>query len=194
MSDEHPVLLNSAGKEMPTAKGFDWEKFRNILLAISAVATPVIVGWLGSEYARATKEREVQGKFVELAITILQKPPSDDQANLRTWATAMLDKYSGMPFSNSARSDLISKVSISAEGVEIDGTIIDSDTHKGIAGAFVNGISAIGGGFGTSSSQNGDFRIPAPPKGNYACDGLKSGVSSSDKKRETLMVVPPVVS
>jgi hypothetical protein len=57
-----------------------------------------------NQYAHALKERELQGKFVELAVTILRDAPKGDSTrSLRSWATQVLDRYSGVPFDTARR-------------------------------------------------------------------------------------------
>jgi hypothetical protein len=47
-----------------------WEKAKNISVMISAVVIPVVVLVIGNSYTSAIKEREVQSKFVEMAVAI----------------------------------------------------------------------------------------------------------------------------
>jgi hypothetical protein len=85
-----------------------WEKFK----IVSAVFVPAAITLVGHWYTSAIAEQEVQAKFVELGVTILQAPPSESTANLRAWATSVLNRYSGVPLSSKARRDLIDSVPI----------------------------------------------------------------------------------
>ena len=92
----------------PTANKADpWEKLRTISSVIAAIVIPVAVAWVGNDFSKALKEREIQGKFVELAVQILREEPSKQAAGLRDWATEVLNKYSGVPFSAETKKALI---------------------------------------------------------------------------------------
>ncbi len=55
----------------------------------------------------------MEGRFVELAIDILRQKPTEQSQNLRDWATQVIDKYSGVTFSDSTKRDLIKSITIS---------------------------------------------------------------------------------
>lgn len=71
---------------------------------------PVVIVLVGHWYTSAIAEREVQAKFVELGVSILQAPPEKATKNLRTWATQVLNKYSGVPMNNETIKNLIDSV------------------------------------------------------------------------------------
>jgi len=87
-----------------------WEKIRIILPSISAILISVMGVWVGNNYTRAIKEREIQGKFVEIAVDILREPPQKEKWDLRTWATEIINRYSGVQLSESTKTDLIEKI------------------------------------------------------------------------------------
>ena len=90
----------------------NWDKLKIVSALIGTIIVPVVIGVVGNNYNRAIKERELQGKFVELSIQILQQPPSGENRNLRIWATNVIDSYSGISFGDSAKNDLIDKIQI----------------------------------------------------------------------------------
>jgi len=95
-----------------------WEKVKTLGTLISIVIIPVLLGVIGNQYTQAIKERDIQGKFVELAVSILNQPPSEASRNLRSWATQVIDKYSGVPLSDATKQDLIDNISITqVEGI-----------------------------------------------------------------------------
>jgi len=105
-----PYVL--AGGNMPepeshAGKTDPWEKLKAISSVIAAVVIPLAVAWVGNGFSTALKEREIQGKFVELAVQILREEPSKQAAGLRGWATEVLNKYSGVPFSAETKKALI---------------------------------------------------------------------------------------
>jgi hypothetical protein len=89
-----------------------FEGLKNLASAVAAVAVPIVVAVLGSYYTMAIKEREVSGKFVELAIQSLSKEPSKSEADagIRRWATTILDQNSGVQFDSTTRDDIIKRV------------------------------------------------------------------------------------
>jgi len=88
------------------------EGFKNFTSGLAAVAVPVVVVWLGSYYTAAVKDREVSAKFVELAVGILSKEPSKTEADvgIRTWATRVIDQYSGVSFDQKTRDDIVNRI------------------------------------------------------------------------------------
>lgn len=85
-----------------------WDKFK----ILSAVLVPAAIALVGHWYTSAISEREIQAKYVELGVSILQASPSKETANLRTWATEVLNRYSGVPINEATRKDLIENVPI----------------------------------------------------------------------------------
>jgi hypothetical protein len=83
-----------------------WEKIKIIITAL----IPVVIALVGHWYSQALKEREVQARFVELGVSILQTPPSEESKNLRQWAIKVLDKYSGIPMGNETTQELVNKI------------------------------------------------------------------------------------
>jgi hypothetical protein len=63
-----------------------------------------VVAYVGQKFSTAIKERELQGKFVELAVAILREPPAEQNKPLRAWATEVIDRYSGLPFTRQTTS------------------------------------------------------------------------------------------
>lgn len=91
---------------------------------IAAVGIPLALAIVGQSYSAAIKKREIQGRFVELAVTILSAEPAGDRDRaLRGWATRILDKFSGVPMGESAR-------------VELQDSIVLPSAQVGSAGAL----------------------------------------------------------
>lgn len=72
---------------------------------IAKLLLPLAIVWVGSYYSSAIKRREVEAKFVELAIGVLREVPDGegDEAPIRDWAVEILEKYSGVDVPESAR-------------------------------------------------------------------------------------------
>jgi len=89
-----------------------WERAKAISSVLSAVVIPVVILIVGNVFAEAIKEREVQGKFVELAVQILREEPTKQATGLREWGTEVLNRYSGVAFSAATRQALINSTSL----------------------------------------------------------------------------------
>ena len=100
-----------------------WEKLKAITGGVSAVIIPIVLLWVGNIYSAALKERELEGQFVALAVSILREAPTDESRNLRKWATDVINEYSGVGLPEEARQDLIDRVRLAASpGVVIPAT------------------------------------------------------------------------
>ena len=87
-------------------------RIKDVAIAISSVFSAVAIPVVGYWFSSALKNREIEGKFVELAVQILKAEPTDSQRNLREWAIAVINNYSGVPLSHEVSSDLINKIVI----------------------------------------------------------------------------------
>jgi hypothetical protein len=80
-----------------------WER---IASTVGVLLIPVVIAFVGSAYTQVVKEREVQGKFVELALEILREKPTEETKNLRKWAISVVDRYSGVSLSEATQEEL----------------------------------------------------------------------------------------
>jgi hypothetical protein len=84
-----------------------WEKVKLGSAAVAAIVVPVVLADVGNIYTTAMKERELQGRFVEIATDILREEPKPGSEALRSWGVDIIDRYSAVPFSADARGKLI---------------------------------------------------------------------------------------
>jgi hypothetical protein len=77
---------------------------------MAAVSILLVITIIGNIYTKALKEREIQGKFVELAVQILNSEPKPEAKNIRSWATKVIKLYSGVQLGELTQKDLIEKV------------------------------------------------------------------------------------
>ena len=63
------------------------EILKTVSSAFAAIVIPLVLLFVGQSYTSAIKERELQGRFVQLAVTILREEPTEANRNLRKWAT-----------------------------------------------------------------------------------------------------------
>jgi hypothetical protein len=89
-----------------------WEKAKALSVIFAALVIPIVIAIIGYFVNASLKEREVQGKFVELAVAILREPVKGEDRPIRIWATEVVNKYSGVPFSDQTRGVLIDKLSL----------------------------------------------------------------------------------
>jgi len=88
------------------------EPFKSIVAAIGTIAVPITVAFFGGWFTGSAKNREVEGKFVELAVTILREQPDPQKTALRSWAVDVLNSYSGAPIGAEARKSLTESSSL----------------------------------------------------------------------------------
>ena len=101
-------LLDALGTPIPPlpVQPTALERTKSVATIASLAVVPVLVAFVGGYYSGATKDREVQAKFVELAVSILKEPPDKQSKSLREWATQVLVEYSGVKMSDEARRSL----------------------------------------------------------------------------------------
>lgn len=114
-----------------------WEKSKSITTIISAVVIPVALLIIGNMFSRAVAEREIQGKFVELAVKILQEHPSEDTRNIRSWATQVINAYSGVPLSQQTKNDLIENTPLLPPALRYEGRADLGNTQPGDGARFI---------------------------------------------------------
>jgi hypothetical protein len=95
-----------------------WQKLEVLSKVVAAVMIPLAVAYLGNQVATANKQRESETKFVELATTILANEPgsnqSEDSKNLRRWAVAVIDRFSGVPMPKDTADALVKTTALPA--------------------------------------------------------------------------------
>lgn len=82
------------------------ERARVLSGLLASVLVPVAIALAGHWFGAALKEREVQMRFVELAVGILGEKPQPASAEVRSWAVDIIDKFSPVPLSTDARNQM----------------------------------------------------------------------------------------
>lgn len=91
----------------------NWQQTLSALsAAAAAVLIPIVLAIVGNRYTVAIKEREIEGRFVELALNILKEEPTKENENVRKWAVQVVNNYSGVPLGAAAENDLVQNVPI----------------------------------------------------------------------------------
>lgn len=101
---------------MVESKPTVWTAVSAVSGLIAAVVIPLAVAFVGNQFTVALKEREIQGRFVELALTILKESPSPENEAMRAWALKVVDAYSGVPMTEEVRNDLSTKLRLPSLG------------------------------------------------------------------------------
>jgi hypothetical protein len=149
---------------------------------IATVIIPVVIAIIGSQYTSAVKEREVQGKFVALAVDILKQKPSDENRNIREWSTNILNKYSGVRLSDAARNDLINNISFDvAEDFTVKESGLNIDMNGGPV--TVNVVFEYG--------HTGTYHIELLVDGNYDATSDNEPLVFSPSLIKELHSLPP---
>ncbi len=84
-----------------------WDKLK----IYSFVAIPIIIAFLGHSANISLKEKDVGVRMVEMAVGILKEDPKDNPETpaLRKWATSIIEKYSKVKLTKSAKKELEEK-------------------------------------------------------------------------------------
>lgn len=126
---------------MATNEGFKgiWEIRKDMALTFAAIATPLVVAFIGAWYNIAVKESENRVRYVELAISQLSAKPSPETAALRNWTIDLLDSQSPVKLTPEAKDQLRSQalaISATARGASLS-----------------SGIGTLSAGVATGSSE-----------------------------------------
>lgn len=89
-----------------------WEKLKTLGTVIAAVLVPIAIAVVGNVYTEGMKEKEMEARYVELAVDILTQPPTDDTRAIREWATEVIKRYSDVPLTEPTRQALIEDIPI----------------------------------------------------------------------------------
>lgn len=95
--------MGSSNLDSPEARS---DRLLKWLQALSAIAVPLVLLYLGNQFNAGISERASQTKLVETAIEILREPPTEERKDLRAWAIAMVDRYAGVPLTPRAIEEL----------------------------------------------------------------------------------------
>jgi hypothetical protein len=77
-----------------------------VLPWVSVLAMPVVTVVVGLGVTKAIADREVNARYVELAISILRDQPNKETTAIRQWAVEIVNKYAAVKLTPEARSEL----------------------------------------------------------------------------------------
>lgn len=90
----------------------NWEKFKIVNGGLATLAIPAVIAFVGNQFSLSMKEKEVQEKYVELAIRILSETPHKDKSATREWAVDVVNKYSGVEMSLETEDHLVKSAAL----------------------------------------------------------------------------------
>jgi hypothetical protein len=82
-------------------------RLRAISALLASLVIPVVVVVASSEYTSAVSEREMQTRYVELAVGILSSEPDEFSVGIRKWATDIVNTYSTVRIPAQAKDELL---------------------------------------------------------------------------------------
>lgn len=142
-SSENAVTARRSG-EAPS-RFLRWLDDHSGVLIASAVAA-LIAGYFGNK----SIEIQTSARFVEIAAGILSERAEPEAEGIRRWATLILDKHSGIPFTSDTRQALIDSIRLHTPsmqtGIGVDLKIDGFDGQISLRGrnSFVYSWEAVG--------------------------------------------------
>ncbi len=143
-----------------------WEKLKIVSGLIAAVIVPVVIAYVGNNYSSAIKDKELQGRYVELAANILNTQPNEGNKALRAWAIKVINNYSGVPMSEEAKKEAMKSsrfpkllpLSVSENSTR---TEIYNEVHKANRHSVVKQLEERGAIVTVTEQKNGTYKIKA---------------------------------
>ena len=83
-----------------------WDKFRIVSTSIALILVPIIIGIYGHQINSTLKQRDIESKYIEIAVTVLREQPRKDTSALREWAINIIRSYSEIPMDHLAVQEL----------------------------------------------------------------------------------------
>src|SRR5688500_14743490 len=77
---------------MKTTTKNAWLTAAAVVTAGAAVMVPIVVAYIGSAQNTLIAETQLRRDYVQLAVGILTAPPTAENASLKRWAVALLNK------------------------------------------------------------------------------------------------------
>lgn len=93
------------------------ERLKNIATIFSAVAIPVVLTVAGYFIQSQLSDAGLRKDYVGIAAGILKENPANQEPDLRSWALAVLEDNSPVPFSKKAREGLLTGIPVVAPGL-----------------------------------------------------------------------------
>src|SRR5437667_12522780 len=82
------------------------ERWKQISQMLSAAAIPIVLAVVGWFVQKALSDAGLKKDYVQMALAVLKEAPNKENAELRQWAIAVLDKNSPVPIPANLKSQL----------------------------------------------------------------------------------------
>ena len=83
-----------------------------VIAGIATVVVPLLIAYVGNLYTRSVKEREIQSRYIEIAVDVLRAKPDQQSRLLREWASDAIDAYSDVKLSPDTKRSLVERVGL----------------------------------------------------------------------------------
>jgi hypothetical protein len=94
------------------------DTLRSISAILAATLIPLALAVIGHFYTEATKAKERETHFVDLAVNILSQKPTSETKSTREWAIRVIDRYSEVKFTTEEKTALAEHVRITSSSIE----------------------------------------------------------------------------
>ena len=92
------------------------ERLKNIATIFSAIAIPIVLTIAGYFIQSQLSDAGLRKDYVGIAAGILKENPANQEPDLRSWALAVLEDNSPVPFSKKAREGLLTGIPVVVPG------------------------------------------------------------------------------
>ena len=79
---------------------------QTIATIFAAIAVPIVVAFAGWQIQRTISADSIKKDYVQMAVTILSQPNTDQNQQLRAWAVKVLNKNAPVPMSAEVVADM----------------------------------------------------------------------------------------
>lgn len=84
----------------------NWERTKILASVASTIFIPVVIAFVTNSYTSALKQNELGVRYVEIALSILRAPRTEETLGLRKWAVEVLNENSLVPLPPEALKEL----------------------------------------------------------------------------------------
>lgn len=101
-------MSNDVEESLSEKKNFVFGK--EIIKILASLLIPLVIALVGHWYTSALKEREIEARYIEIAISILNSESTPSNKNIRKWAVEIVNKYSPVEIDKKTRQEFVDKL------------------------------------------------------------------------------------
>lgn len=90
-----------------------------LITIFAAIAVPVLVAFFGWQIQRGVSSQQINRDYVTMAVEILKREPTAQDAGLRQWAVKVINDTSPIPFSMKVQEQLLQKERLVIQEVKV---------------------------------------------------------------------------